>query len=464
MARRFTQEDQDGFAALSGDHNPLHVDAIAARRTIFGNQVVHGMHVLLWALDRLGEGFGSGFRSLRVLDAAFRKPVTLHRDVTFAWQQDDSGSYVGRVTSAGATTTEITLALEDATENAVAGVAPVSPPRETPGNPEPDALSDRRGSIALHLDASAGARLFPSLGRVLSIRDTATLLGLTRVVGMKCPGLHSIFSSLRLDRGSEGPRTTELTYQVQRWDARLSFLEMAVSAGDLAGTVQTFRRPPPARQPAFEAVRALCQPDEFSNQRALVVGGSRGLGELTAKILAAGGADVTLTYSSGGADADRVRQECVSGGARVAVRRLDILEGSMTADPGDHNALYYFATPPIQPSGPGIDPDQLRTYMDFYVFAPFRLMSALSRTMTHCFYPSTVFLDTHQREFREYCIAKAAGEEMVRHFASNAKKVAIIPRLPRLATDQTQALTPRREAEATTVMLGHIRDLARAPR
>ncbi|MBM3531392.1 MAG: hypothetical protein FJX62_25250 [Alphaproteobacteria bacterium] len=214
MARRFTQEDQDGFAALSGDHNPLHVDAIAARRTIFGNQVVHGMHVLLWALDRLGEGFGSGFRSLRVLDAAFRKPVTLHRDVTCAWQQDDSGSYVGRVTSAGATTTEITLALEDATENAVAGVAPVSPPRETPGNPEPDALSDRRGSIALHFDASAGARLFPSLGRVLSIRDTATLLGLTRVVGMKCPGLNSIFSSLRLDRGSEGPRTAELTYQV----------------------------------------------------------------------------------------------------------------------------------------------------------------------------------------------------------------------------------------------------------
>jgi hypothetical protein len=51
---------------------------------------------------------------------------------------------------------------------------------------------------------------------------------------------------------------------------------------------------------------------------------------------------------------------------------------------------------------------------------------------------------------------------MVRHFASNAKKAAVIPRLPRLLTDQTQALTPRRSADAAPLLLGHIRDLARA--
>ncbi len=460
MTKRFAQTDQDGFAALSGDHNPLHVDATAARRTIFGGQVVHGMPVLLWALDRLGESLGPGFRSLRTLDVTFRKPVTLHRDIACAWQPGESGSHVGRVTSACETMGEITITLEGAPENIIENVAPVSPPKGTPDDPQQDALSDHRGSIALHHDASASARAFPSLGRVLSGRDTAALLGLTRLVGMRCPGLHSIFSSIRLERGADGPRATELTYHVRKWDARLSFLELSVSSGDLVGSVQAFRRPPPARQPAFEAIRALCRPGEFADQKVLVVGGSRGLGELTTKILAAGGADVTLTYSNGAADAGRVQQECASGGVRVGVRHLDVLEDSMAGETGDHTALYYFATPPIQPSGAGLNPDLLRTYMDFYVTAPFRLMTALARTMTRCFYPSTVFLDTHQREYREYCIAKAAGEEMVRHFASNAKKAAAIPRLPRLLTDQTQALAPRRNPDATPIMLGHIRDLA----
>ena len=34
--RTFTPDYQNRFAALSGDFNPMHMDAVAARRTIFG--------------------------------------------------------------------------------------------------------------------------------------------------------------------------------------------------------------------------------------------------------------------------------------------------------------------------------------------------------------------------------------------------------------------------------------------
>lgn len=46
----FTQSDQLQFASLSGDWNPIHVDPVFARRTIYG-QVVHGMHIVLVALN-----------------------------------------------------------------------------------------------------------------------------------------------------------------------------------------------------------------------------------------------------------------------------------------------------------------------------------------------------------------------------------------------------------------------------
>lgn len=37
-----TEEEIDGFAALSGDRNPLHMDAIHARKSGFQDRVAHG--------------------------------------------------------------------------------------------------------------------------------------------------------------------------------------------------------------------------------------------------------------------------------------------------------------------------------------------------------------------------------------------------------------------------------------
>ena len=41
--RRFTQEDFNRFAGLSGDNNPIHVDSELSARTYFGKTVAHGM-------------------------------------------------------------------------------------------------------------------------------------------------------------------------------------------------------------------------------------------------------------------------------------------------------------------------------------------------------------------------------------------------------------------------------------
>ena len=49
--RVFSDADQQWFAAASGDGNPMHVDAVAARRLLSGRQVVHGMHTLVQALE-----------------------------------------------------------------------------------------------------------------------------------------------------------------------------------------------------------------------------------------------------------------------------------------------------------------------------------------------------------------------------------------------------------------------------
>ena len=57
QGRTVTEADIVSFAALSGDWNPLHTDAEAAKMTPFGQRIAHGLLVLSMAtglLERLG--------------------------------------------------------------------------------------------------------------------------------------------------------------------------------------------------------------------------------------------------------------------------------------------------------------------------------------------------------------------------------------------------------------------------
>ena len=63
---------------------------------------------------------------------------------------------------------------------------------------------------------------------------------------------------------------------------------------------------------------------DLSGKRALVTGGSRGIGAATARLLAACGADVMIGYRSRHADAERVVAELTAVGRRAAAHASDI--------------------------------------------------------------------------------------------------------------------------------------------
>jgi len=67
VERSFSQADLDRFAALSGDHNPIHVDPEFAARTRFGRTVAHGLllnTVLRGLLETLAPGARQIFQEL----------------------------------------------------------------------------------------------------------------------------------------------------------------------------------------------------------------------------------------------------------------------------------------------------------------------------------------------------------------------------------------------------------------
>lgn len=65
----------DGFAALSGDRNPIHMDAASAAALGFGGRVVHGMLLSALVSRLVGENLPGGNILLLSVKIGFHKPA-----------------------------------------------------------------------------------------------------------------------------------------------------------------------------------------------------------------------------------------------------------------------------------------------------------------------------------------------------------------------------------------------------
>jgi len=212
-------------------------------------------------------------------------------------------------------------------------------------------------------------------------------------------------------------------------------------------------------------VKGLVARNEFSGQRALVVGGSRGLGEVVGKLLCAGGAEAKITYYQGKEDAHRVVDQirsdaCVADFFRLDILnpKPDVLDALLKAWGPTH--LYYFATPFIFSTVNGIfSPNLFQKFCDYYVIGFANAVNQLrSYGLKNVFYPSTVFIDELPMNMAEYVAAKVAGEMLCNFLEKSHREMTIYrPRLPRMATDQTASLVPIINLDPVPVMIEALR-------
>jgi acyl dehydratase len=82
IERTLTQTEFDAFAALSGDDNPIHVDAVYAASTPFGRPVAHG--VMLYSILRgLADRLRPGWRLIEQ-DIMFPAPTYAEERLRFS--------------------------------------------------------------------------------------------------------------------------------------------------------------------------------------------------------------------------------------------------------------------------------------------------------------------------------------------------------------------------------------------
>lgn len=467
----FSLDDQIDFAKLSGDYNPIHVDPIKARRTRFGYPVVHGIHVLLWALETLVASKLS-FLKLVSLRAYFNQSIGMGEIVQLFIKSEDETCAEIQLLSKNKQVARILVSyLPWGTEKYLS--IPDS-------NPEPqecldlssEQLSNAVGSLDLCLKKSETTQRFPNLMRVFPLSQLAELMALTRLVGMECPGLHSIFSGLNIHFTYPCEGEPCLNYKVLSYDSRISLLTQNVQAPGMTGTLRAFVRPSPQNQKSYLELSKLVKKGEFSDQTALIIGGSRGLGEVTGKLLAAGGARVVISYNLGCEEANSIVKEIIQEGGDAVCIALDTLcPISLRKEDfergGTPTHLYYYATPQIfQGQKNSFSSSLFQEFCDYYVsgfFNTFQAAKDLGDGLQGIFYPSTLAIDELPNDMAEYASAKSAGETLCALLRKRYKNMKFFsPRLPRTATDQTNSILPiGGKIDPTILMLENLRQFRR---
>jgi hypothetical protein len=467
--RAFTSDDQLAFAGLSGDSNPLHVDPVIARRLLFGQPIVHGLHALLWSVDECLR-FRTQSLELRAVKANCQAGIGVGQTVKCICTDHDEHPVDIRLEVDSVPVMWIQIDWSPSSEHQTdtlqtAFHAPGKCRERSFGE-----LSGASGSVPLYLDRKMAAALFPNLMRLVPPVQVAELLATTRLVGMECPGLHSIYAGVDLVFFRDRDGVPELNYHVADGNQRLALLLMDVEAPGMRGQIRTFFRPAPHEQAAFADVCREVESSEFLEQRALVIGGSRGLGEAAAKLLAAGGAEVILTYYRGEQDAKRIVEEMAARGTKAGCLPLNVLEPApallsklMTASKKPLY-LYYFATPFIFGAAKGrFSTRRFTTFCEYYVTGFLRTVHSLAASsagLQKIFYPSSAAIEELPLDMGEYAAAKMAGEILCDFLQKTHPGLCIHkPRLPRVATDQTASLLPVNNQDPLAVLIAHLRHL-----
>ncbi len=464
-SRCFTAEDQTAFAAFSGDHNPMHMDPVAARRTQAGAPVVHGVHMLLWALDRLAAS-GLPMADVASIAVQFSKFAYLDQPITLTLIRHDERSAAAELARDGLAVSTVVLRFGPRADPAVPRDI-MDAPDITTADPAPNAptiedIASMGGWMAPVSDRAAALQIAPALVDALGLPRVRGMGLLSRLVGMICPGLHSIFTGIRVDLTSAVSERAGVGFSVAILDQRFRVARVKVAGDGIAGTISAALRWAPVEAPSLDALALHVKRDQFAGSLALIVGGSRGLGALTAKLLALGGARVVVTYATGEAEATALAAELNDrfGSTTCRTARVDVLSDlapQLAALPTGIDRMYYFATTRIFRAKRALfDPEQFSEFNRVYVDAFHQVCRFLMNAngSLSAFYPSSVAVSERPELMTEYAMSKAAGEILCADLAQHLPGFKVVAeRLPRMLTDQTATITPVESAEPLGVML-----------
>ena len=450
-SRTFSLEDQNNFAKFSGDFNPIHLNEKESIKTHAGQPIVHGIHLLMWAINVLEVNITVN-TSIHV---NFKSQVDLNTEV-FAHHDQQKNTILISNKDKLKIYADIKIIDHDNSNHiqpknreVVFSLNSNSP--EEP-NIEDILLEDKNYNLFGGSKIGLGKIFFPFLVNNIGLNTVYEIACISSIVGMKIPGKHSLFVSLDLDFSSY--ENQENYIKVNSKHETLKIISINYHGINFKGDIKAFFRPEPSSTRSINDLKLEYKDRNLlSKKTVLVIGGSRGIGAYVTKLCAIMGGEVTFTFNTNEEDAQKISKEVTNDEKKIEYFKLDVTDlKSIYKINKSFDHIYYFATPKIiSNESEDLDISLINKYHLFYVtsFEEVIKFFSLKNKKSNFLYPSTTYINENREGFKEYIASKIEGENLCKAFNRDLNIKILSPRLPPLDTDQNLSIIPKNHANAS---------------
>ena len=429
------------FVTLSGDNNPLHTDSLYSRRMMFGRTVIHGIYSLLKILDHYSNNLPC-LSSLVSLETKFLNPIFDRDSIQLEFFNNENDYKINGFLG-GAKLIIIKLKFSSLEkQNIFFKNINKLPVIEQPKKLVLENISKINDNEINTVNIELFNSIFNSLDASKAPELYSTLLTSTRIVGVKCPGADSLYSGLNLYFNTTTFDNNLFHYKVNKVYKGLNLIKISFKSLCYEGSITAFLRKQEVQQKSLHEIVQDLIKIRFPKKKALVIGGSRGLGEVCAKILGSLGYETTITYNKGIKEAERLSNEFNRNNIPLNFFQYDLLDDKKDFfKDKNFDYIFFFATPHIKTSNfQLIDNKLLEYFNNFYLNGFFSIVNSVSNEKTRFFFPSSVFVDEFPKHLKEYAISKKISEYYSEQFnQQRGSKIIYYPRLKKVKTDQTQS-------------------------
>lgn len=424
-------EDIKIFSELSNDYNPIHIDYDYSYKTIFDKPIVPGILLLLKCFNHAKYVDYCQFEYLKV---KFYKYINVNEIFIIKHNNTVENKIIEIYNEDKTLTTKIEYNfLNNIKLNNT--IIDYDNNLRKPINLKYTNLFEKY-DLELNINNNILKEYFNNIYESFDLNQIYQIINLSAFVGMISPGLNSIFYSFEYYYQYNNNDNKIIKFMLNENNYDIKTYKYIYEGYNSNGMLISIYRPESINQIKIKDIQI--NNTQYLDDNILIIGGSRGLGEVIAKIFYCGGANVTITYYKCEKDALNIKNE--SNG------KINILKFDIENDIGKINELseskytrvFYMATPKLYQNNT-FNIDIFNLYYKYYCINFNDLINYLNKdNLKYIFYPSSEYLNNPDKKYEEYITAKILGEKIVDALNIKYPHIdSVSIRLPRLETDLT---------------------------
>lgn len=438
--KKFNNNDQLKFSKLTGDLNPIHLYKSYAANTLFQNVVVHGLHSVVWALEKT---ILSNIKDINRVKINFLKPVFLNEEVFLNVTKKNKKEIQIIVKSKIEKKIIIKTFISNKEIFFKKNIHNINYNQKT--IPKKKKIKKIKGFLYLQNNVSLIKKNFPKINNKIAIEKIVRLISLSRLVGVQLNNNPSILTYIDLSFENSILKN-KIQFKVKKFIKRFSFCELNILGNGVKAQIESFKIPE-IRKITFQKIKKKIPRMLFLNKNVLIIGGSNGLGEIAVNSLCALGANVTFTYNNNYFNSNKMVLDLKKNNIRCNYFKLDVTKIGKKditfLKSKKFENIYYFATPKIT-STKNFNNNLYKRYLNYYVTSFKKILkniNCLTEKKTKIFFPSTIYINEKNENFPEYVKAKKKAENLCDSInkKNNLKYHILYERLPRIYTRQSSS-------------------------